>query len=190
MLIIAVTGMPGSGKSSVARVLGEELGAPVLVMGDVVREEAARRGLELTPANLEIVARELRLEYGPGFVADVIAERIKAMGVSIAVVDGVRSLSEIQSFSKLGRVCVVAVHSSPSVRLERVIARGRVGDARSVEEFKLRDRSNIALGIGEAIALADYVIVNNSSLENLLEEARRLAGEVKVANKDCGRGRD
>lgn len=190
MLVIAVTGMPGSGKSSVARVLGEELRAPVLVMGDVVREEAVKRGLELTPINLEIIARELRLEYGPGIVADIIAERIKAIGVPIAVVDGVRSLSEIESFSKLGRVCVVAVHSSPSVRLERVMARGRVGDARSVEEFKLRDRSNIALGIGEAIALADYIIVNNSSFENLVEEARKLAREVRVANENCGRGRD
>jgi len=48
MLIIAVTGMPGSGKSTVSKALSQELSAPLFVMGDLVRDEVVRRGLPLT----------------------------------------------------------------------------------------------------------------------------------------------
>jgi len=45
--LILIAGMPGSGKSIVSSI-ARELGLPVYVMGDVVREEARRRGIEPT----------------------------------------------------------------------------------------------------------------------------------------------
>ena len=50
-LIVCLTGMPGAGKSSVASFLKEK-GFVVMTMGDVVREEAKRQGLEPTDINL------------------------------------------------------------------------------------------------------------------------------------------
>ncbi len=41
-VIVCVTGMPGCGKEEVARI-AERMGFSVVRMGDVVREEAARR---------------------------------------------------------------------------------------------------------------------------------------------------
>lgn len=49
----------------------------------------------------------------------------------------------------------------------------------SIEEFKLRDYSNLELGVGNVIALANYMIVNTSTLERLEEEAIRVAGEIR-----------
>ena len=63
MKIICLTGMPGSGKSVVANV-ARSMGIPVLVMGDVVRDEAKKRGIELTPDNLTRLALQLRKEHG------------------------------------------------------------------------------------------------------------------------------
>lgn len=51
-LIIAFVGLPLSGKSTAARV-AENLDFPVVVMGDIIRDEVLHRGLELndrTPA--------------------------------------------------------------------------------------------------------------------------------------------
>lgn len=171
--------MPGSGKSVVAEVIASELGYPILVMGDAVREETLRRGLELTSENVERVARELREERGPAAVAEIVAARLKELGARGAVIDGVRSLSEVELFSTLGKVKIVAVHSPPSLRFERMIARSRRGDVRDEREFRLRDLSNLRLGIGDVIALADYMIVNISDLETLREEAKRVAEKIR-----------
>ncbi len=58
-LVIGLAGMPGSGKSLVVD-SARELGYDVVVMGDVVRQETTKRGLELTPQNVGKVMLELR----------------------------------------------------------------------------------------------------------------------------------
>lgn len=176
--------MPGSGKSAAAKVIAEELGYPIVVMGDFVREETRRRGLELTSENVERVARELREERGPAAVAEMVASHLGSLGVPGAVIDGARSLSELEVFSSLGRVIIVAVHSPPRLRLERMLARSREGDVRNEREFRMRDLSNLSLGVGSLIALADYMIVNISDLATLEREARRVAQEIRREERD------
>ena len=58
-LVIGLAGMPGSGKSVVVDT-ARELGYDIVVMGDVIRQETAKRGLELTPQNVGKVMLELR----------------------------------------------------------------------------------------------------------------------------------
>lgn len=191
MILIAVTGLPGSGKSIVARMLAEELGFYLVSMGDLVREEVARRGLELTPANIEIIATKLREEKGPDAVARLLLEKLRdrVAGHPGIVIDGVRSIEEVRVLESLGKVCVVGVHSSPRTRLERLLKRGRVGDVRDIKEFMMRDLYNLSYGVGNLLALADYMIVNDSTLDALVEAVRRLAREISLGYEDCGRGR-
>ena len=181
-LIILVAGMPGSGKtmlSSVAR----EMGIPVYVMGDVIREEARRRGLEPTPANLNMVARLLREEHGPAVVAERVAEKLARDTSRVVLVDGVRSLVEVEVFRRLGRVVIVAVHASPRTRFERLRRRGRPGDPVSWEEFRQRDMTELGFSLGSVIALADYMLVNESSQDEFRENARRLL-EKLIAGRE------
>ena len=181
-LIILVAGMPGSGKtmlSSVAR----EMGIPVYVMGDIIREEARRRGLEPTPANLNMVARLLREEHGPAVVAERVAEKLARDTSRVVLVDGVRSLVEVEVFRRLGRVVIVAVHASPRTRFERLRRRGRPGDPVSWEEFRQRDMTELGFSLGSVIALADYMLVNEGSQDEFRENARRLL-EKLIAGRE------
>ena len=188
MNIVAVTGMPGSGKSVVARIIGGELGYPVYTMGDIVRDVVRKRGLELEPSNIEMVARELRSVHGKGVVARLLMESIDP-GIEGIVADGVRSLEEIEVFEEYGPVCIVAVHSPPLTRFERMTARGRFGEA-EWRAFLLRDMTNIEFGVGNVMAIADYMIVNTSSIEDLVDEARRIAWVISCDRfKGCGRNR-
>ncbi|BAN90570.1 AAA family ATPase [Aeropyrum camini] len=172
-LIVAVTGLPGSGKSVAARIIAEELGVEVRVMGDVVREETVRRGLEPTPENVERVARTLREELGRAAVARLLIERLEP-GRSY-VLDGLRSVEEAEVLASAGwRVFVVGVYAPRKRRLERLMRRRRAGETLE-EVLALRDASNLKLGVGEALALSDYLIVNTGSLEDLELEARRAA---------------
>jgi len=57
--VLAVCGMPGSGKGEFAQVF-MDAGIPVRSMGDMVREEVARRELEVVPEVFGQVASDLR----------------------------------------------------------------------------------------------------------------------------------
>ncbi|MCX8196542.1 MAG: AAA family ATPase [Acidilobaceae archaeon] len=174
-MIVAVTGMPGSGKSVAAKAIARALGLPLISMGDIVREEARRRGIEITSESIEELARQLRREKGPAAVAQMVMERTKPP----LVVDGVRSLEEVELFSRYAEVCIVAVHSPPRLRFKRMLERRREGDALTEGEFRERDLSNLRLGVGSVIALADYVIINVSTQEELEAAARRVAEEIR-----------
>lgn len=192
MIVIGVTGMPGSGKSVIAGRIGETLSWPVYSMGDVVRREVQRRGLPLTSHNIEAVARKLREEMGDDAVARLLMEELerdppRTPGI---VVDGMRSLAEARALRALGPLCIVAVHASPMSRFQRVIRRARRGDAASWDQFVERDLNNLALGIGSLIALADYMIVNEQSVDQALREAQRIARMIRDGEgKSCCGGR-
>lgn len=189
-LIIAVTGLPGSGKSVVAKIIASELKAPIYVMGDLVRREVLRRGLELSYENVERVANELRREKGDAAVAELLSEELKSVEGPL-VVDGLRSPKEAELLKSKGwNVVVVAVFSPRRLRAERLRGRGRVGESGDVWKLlEVRDRANISFGVAEAMALADYMIVNVSTLEDLEEEAKRIAWVIQCEwSKGSGRG--
>jgi dephospho-CoA kinase len=189
--IIAVTGMPGSGKSLVSSMISKMLSCPVISMGDAVRREVSRRGLEVTARNVEMVAKELREKYGMAAVAKLVEEDVRKyiqVGEWV-VVDGVRGLEEVSVFAAIAPTCVVAVHASPATRHERLLARKRPGE--TPHDFILRDKYNLKFGIGEVIALADFMIINEWGLAELESQVKGLVGELlNGAWTRCGRGRD
>ena len=50
-MLITISGEPGSGKTTVARLLARQLGLPHVYAGDLYRQEAQRRGLSLEEFN-------------------------------------------------------------------------------------------------------------------------------------------
>ncbi len=182
-LLICVTGMPGSGKSVISKTLGK-LARKVVSMGDAVREEARRRGLPTDLKTMMELAQRLREEHGPAAVAKLVIEMLGDEGTYI--IDGVRSLHEIGVFRQFGEVLVVAVHASPRTRFLRLSARGRRDDPKSWKEFVARDMKELGFGIGDVIALADVMVVNedkspeevaNEALEAVRRVLRRARGE-------------
>jgi dephospho-CoA kinase len=167
MLIIAITGMPGAGKSTAAKAL-EAHGFARIVMGDVIREETRKRGLEPDAKNTGKVMLELREKYGPGAVAEVCLVRLKAMKEKVVIVDGVRSYAEVEVFARQGKVKLLAIHASSERRFKLLTERARGDAPTSRASFDERDERELSIGVGNALALADECLSNErATLEEL-----------------------
>lgn len=176
-MIICITGMPGAGKSEVAKKLATHLNAELLNMGDFVRQEAIKRGLDLSMESLLKLANELRCEVGPDAVAKLVLTKIE--GGKLYVVDGVRNFEEVETFRSRADVILVAVHASPKERFKRLSTRGRSDDPKTYDEFKERDFRELKLGVGNVIAMADVMLVNQGrDVDSVVEEALKAVEEV------------
>jgi dephospho-CoA kinase len=178
-LIVGLAGMPGAGKSLVVSV-AREMGYGVVVMGDVVREEAANRGLELNPENLGRIMLELRQKEGKSVIAKRCIPKIENTKVSKVIVDGIRSLSEVEEFKKhFPKFSLVAIHSSPETRFKRLYHRQRSDDPKNWEIFRERDMRELNVGLGEAIAMAEHLIVNEENLNVVKGKVRAVLRKVE-----------
>jgi dephospho-CoA kinase len=179
MLLIGVTGMPGAGKSAIHEV-AKKYNLPVVSMGDVVRYETKKRGLPLTPENVGNTAINLRKEFGNEAIAVAclryIEENLKDKDAII--VEGIRSLYEINYFRKHCPMVLIAIHSSPLTRFERLKMRGREDDSTNWEIFVERDLRELGFSIGYAIALADFMVVNEGNFNNCINQLDAILKEV------------
>ena len=177
--MLLITGMPGAGKEEVIQAL-IPMGYEVLRMGDVVRGMAKEKGIE--PDRIGRFADSQRKEHGPYIWAERIAERIK--DPERTVIDGVRSLEEVEIFGKKGRVTIIAVHASPGTRYERLKKRNRGDESDSIEKMTERDMRELSGGLGNVIAMADVMIVNEGSLEELRENVKRTIDEIIARGRE------
>lgn len=173
--VLAFTGMPGAGKS-LAVETARERDLPVVRMGDAIWAEVKHRGLDFNEENVGRVATEMRKSHGPGIWAERTLERIEDSNAEVVVIDGVRTLEEIDTLrSALGdEFTLVAVHASPETRRERLLERGREDDVVTEEGFRARDKRELSWGLGRAIALADIMIVNESTATAFRRKVERL----------------
>jgi dephospho-CoA kinase len=166
-LVIGLTGMPGSGKSLVVNA-AKLFGYDIVTMGDVIREETAKRGLTLNPANVGRVMLELRAVNGDRVIAQKCIPKIEKEPNPKIIVDGLRSYVEADAFRKhFLNFKLVTVHSAPQTRFQRLSTRGRSDDPKTWEVFEERDMRELSVGIGHAIALSEYVIINDGNKEEL-----------------------
>jgi dephospho-CoA kinase len=179
--VVGLVGLQGAGKTEVAKV-ALSLGIPCLRMGEVVIAETKRRGLEVNEENVGKVANILREEGGRGVVArlclPLLGERLKERGV--VVVDGIRSMEEVEELRKAfgEALVVVGVWASPSVRYSRIASRRREDDAEDYGRFLEKERRELRWGVGEVLALADHLLLNEGTLEELREKALELFRKV------------
>jgi len=194
MRVIGVTGLPGSGKSVVARV-AKNLGINVIRMGDIIRDEAEKRNVDIGET-----AIQLRKEHGKYVVAERCVEVIKESAHKHSnddkiryMIEGLRSPEEVKIFKKnFKKFKVIAVHSSPKTRFIRLKRRKRVDDSGDISQFQKRDNRELNFGIGNVIATSNYMIVNegpiwkfkNSIRSIIKNESLQKRSILRAANKN------
>lgn len=177
MQIMGISGMPGSGKGSVSD-MASKRGAIIVSMGDIIREEAKKRG-EPTKET----AVNLRKEFGDDIVSELTIEKIKKINEEgndkLIIIEGIRSHHEVEMFKEnFENFFILSVFANPQIRFERLANRKREDDSTDLKEFQRRDQNELGFGIGNVIALSDRIIINESDLESYEEKINEFLEEI------------
>jgi dephospho-CoA kinase len=211
MKIIGFVGLPGSGKGEASQIARQH-GLAVVVMGDVIRQEAARQGLEPTDQNLGRIGNALRAAEGPDAVAKKTLERALATGNDVVVIDGLRSREEADFFrAHADEFHLVEVCAPARDRLKWLASRGRpddpgkspandgmqtdvdakiilsCGEPDSLAAAALEQRECREMGWGmcEAMKTADMKLRNDGSLDDFRKDVERLLGLLVAGTASC-----
>ncbi|MFP3278516.1 MAG: AAA family ATPase [Candidatus Micrarchaeota archaeon] len=166
MVVVGITGMPGSGKSLAAQYLVRK-GFEKVEMGDVVREEMRRKKIRITNRSIREFSLLLRKKFGNDVVAKLALRELRKKKGNIVIV-GLRGVGEIKYFRKrLKHFYVIALVAPKLLRYKRLRARGREDDPKNMKEFEFREAKEKRYGIDGAIRNADFVVSNTASVKQL-----------------------
>ncbi len=180
--VLVIVGMPGAGKSLASKVASRR-GMPVFVSGDIIRAEAKRLGFRLNKQNLGKLMLKIRKEEGMGAVAKRLKPLIEKREESHVVYEGARNIEEVDELARNYKVVIVAVHASQSTRFERLLKRRRGDRPGGLADFSERDKRELGVGVGKVIALADRMVENEGSKEDLRRRMRRLLKKILAQSR-------
>jgi len=190
MKVIGVIGLNGSGKDEVVKYLNRKYRVPLLSAGDLVREIAARRGIESTRENLDSITREYFQRFGEGYFLRAIADTIRQNHWESAGISGIRSPEDIAILKQEFGTDFVLIHvsvSDPRLRYERIKKRASKRDEVDYTEFIREDQVTEELfKINEAINEADFSISNDGSLDELYHQIDQLIEQNCLLSPPCG----
>ena len=169
-MVIGLTGKNAAGKTEVSQYLIHR-GFAYHSLSDEIREEAKRRGMEVTREVLIELGNGLRAKFGPG----VLAERILLqLGYDRNyVVDSIRNPSEVEALRRRKDFVLMAVEAGQAVRFDRSLIRAREGAALGLEQFILEEERELdsddpaAQQLLSTREMAGVVVNNDGSLEEL-----------------------
>jgi dephospho-CoA kinase len=184
--LLAVVGLPGSGKTEVIKYLEKKYQFPNVYLGQVTFDRIKEEGLEINPQNEKMIREKLRKEHGMASHAILSLPKIEnLMGTSkILLLESMYSWEEYISFKEkyTQDFITLAINASPNTREKRLKNRA-VRPLRNSQEFLDRDYSQIEnLNQAGPIARADYTIVNEDSLEVLHENIEKALKTLNLKN--------
>ncbi|HSX32997.1 MAG TPA: AAA family ATPase [Candidatus Saccharimonadales bacterium] len=171
--IIALVGMPGSGKGTCTDYLSKKYQIPLVHFGNMVYEEVQRRGLD-NVADEKFVREDMRKQEGPAVLAKRVAQKAKTLldeGAKMVVLDGLYSWSENKYLREVfgEDLVTLAVAAPRQERYRRASMRTDSHRKYTPQQVEERDIAEIEnLEKGGPIAFADYTIVNDATPEEML----------------------
>ncbi len=179
---VVIVGMCGSGKSTLAEFLSARRW-PIVRFGSVTMDELKRRGLPVQEATERAIREEMRKKHGMAAFAVLSLPAIEEAldRHRKVVIDGLYSWSEYKHLHDQlkARLLVIAVFTPRRDRYGRLST--RPVRPLTTEEAESRDVAEIErIEKGGPIALADFTLLNNGTVDELEESLLRILQEEGI----------
>lgn len=180
--IIAILGLPGSGKTEVINYLKKKHNWPNVYFGEVTFEALKKEGLSLNNKNERIIRERIRRELGTDTYAKLSIPKVnKALKESnVVLVESLYSWEEYKMFKKKygNSFQTIAIYSRPETRFKRLQKR-KIRPIKTIKEFQKREYSQIEnIDQGGPIAVADYSIINDKDLKTLHKKTNKIIKKI------------
>jgi dephospho-CoA kinase len=181
-MIIGITGTNGSGKGTVVEYLVAKGFTHYSARG-LITKEVERRGFPVNRDNTRLVANDLRQQHGPDYVIRALYGEAREAGGD-AVIESLRTVGEAKFLRGEGGL-LFATDADRALRYERITARQSALDKVSFEQFcEQEDREMNAtdpwdMNIAGVMAMADYTIQNNGTVEELRTQVDEILEKIK-----------
>lgn len=178
MKVIVLTGLPLSGKTTYAKKIGPKYDMPLYETGTEVLEEVTSRGLDFTPENIKRVTDDCKTK-SDSYFTERLVKKVDKLGKDIpgVFISGIRAVSEIEFLKNhfgFDNVKIIAFHASMSTRFSRLSnvdrmestegAKGKEDELlRDFDNFSARNKKELGYGVGDVIAMSDYLINTESN---------------------------
>ncbi len=171
-MILGITGTDGAGKGTVVEYLVTQKSFSHYSVSGYIAKEVERQGLPISRNQLRLTGNELREKYGDDVLVVRALEEIRAKSETAVIIESIRATAEANTLKAAGGI-LLAVDADPHIRYERV--QGRRSDKDQVtfdeflshEELEKNDPNPHGMQKAKVMAMADYTIFNNGSLEAL-----------------------
>ncbi|MDP6741664.1 MAG: AAA family ATPase [Candidatus Thalassarchaeaceae archaeon] len=170
MMLVGLAGRNASGKTTVIDWLKSK-GFESNSCSDSIRHWLRSNNREITRDNLIDGGRKLRAMGGPGILAEMLLDLIEEG--SKHAVDSIRTPAEVEAFRKRDDFVLVEIRAPRELRWQRLLERGRTGDAETFEQFSIQEEAELVAHdeSGQALIatakMADVVIHNNGDIDDL-----------------------
>ncbi len=165
--IIILVGYSGSGKSLLRNYLNTIYNIPYVSTGDIVRDEAIKRGYSNSFKDIEKIAKLLDIETGYKFIllAFPYINHFSDLNDTI-VVDCARTIQDIDLLNnEYSKSIVVAIKCPPKIRFNNLLSRNRKDIPQTYEDFVELTKREKKEGVEKLINKSNVIIQNSNNIE-------------------------
>ncbi len=183
MLALGITGPAASGKDTVAEYLSENHNFEHISTGDLLRQEARKRGLDEERSTLQALGLSIRQEYGYDPLFRESLTNIK----NDTVFTGIRTIDAAQSLMTSDHQSLLIYIDAPSaLRYERSISRQRGAEAlgsyatfRATDEIERNGTIEKNMSLDTLRKMARYAIVNCGDVNLLYYDIEKVIADIR-----------
>lgn len=142
-------------------------------------KEIEKRKLTVNRDTMRKIANELRTTFGPSYIVEQLYLQAEKTGKD-AIIESIRAVGEVKALKKYPNFFLLAIDADQKRRYERAISRGSETDHITREQFQAQEQAEMnnsdesKQNLSQCIQLADLVIQNNGTIEQLYEQLKQI----------------
>lgn len=179
-IIIGFTWEMACGKDTATDYIFKKFGWKKFKFSQVLRDVLARIFVDPTRENLQALSTVLRENFGQDLLARIMKEDVEKSNEKVLLIDWVRRQDDITYLTQLPEFKLIYIETNLENRFSRISVRWENADdiGKTLEQFKKEQEFEAEAQIRWLKNIADYVIDNNWSFEDLYSQIDKILNEL------------
>jgi dephospho-CoA kinase len=178
---LGAVGQIGSGKDTVVKYISTKFSIPIISIGDIARKIAKDEGVPATRENLQKITERYYEKFGKTYFIEETVARIEHSGKEKMLITGIRAPTDVTTLKNHFHddFVLIAIVADKRKRFQRLRMRQESRDPKKWKEFLKQDQNEEEIfHISEACKLADHIIENSGTLEDLFQKVDNAIKEI------------